>query len=195
MTNEVLTTLIDTGTTFTTQQAVLAGVTKRQLNAATSDGQITRLQRGIYVSPNSLADPFVVVQGQHPKGIFSLDTALALFDLTDSMFYEYHVTFPKGYHVRESHDLRIIDHYATKRLYESDRKWVETPRGNRVLSFSPERSLVDAWRLKVGANLELGALSQYLNSELCNLAELNDVIDRVGHSSRLKTALETLINA
>lgn len=186
---------IKSGKTFTTADALKLGISSRMLSYYVKTKKLERLRPGVYVAYDAFDDPFVTLQSRQPKGIFSSVTALGLYDLSDEQFYDYHLTFPRGYHLRSKQGYRVIPHYVSEKMYAADQQKVKTVQGNEVIAYSPERSLVDIWRFHVGDQLEIQSLSLYLHSAWRDLPKLNSTLLRIGRVPRLTAALEVMINA
>jgi len=84
---------------FTTQQAHQAGFSDERLSYYSKNGLFTRIRRGIYrlnrfpMSPNE--DLIVAWLRTGPDSAISHESALALYDLTDIIPSEVHVTVPR----------------------------------------------------------------------------------------------------
>ena len=59
------------------------GISRGNLKKLVDEGKLERSVRGVYILPEVWGDEFVDLQARFKKGIFSNETALFLWDLTD----------------------------------------------------------------------------------------------------------------
>ena len=85
---------------FTTQQAAGAGFSRERLVEHVRNGRFKRMERGVYrlgQFPSSLhEDLFVAWLRCGPNAVISHDSALALYDLSDVLPSEVHITVPRN---------------------------------------------------------------------------------------------------
>ena len=67
----------------TTAMVVAAGFSRGNLKYLVDRGKLERPSRGIYILPEVWEDEFLNLQSRFRRGIFSHETALFLWDLTD----------------------------------------------------------------------------------------------------------------
>lgn len=70
------------------------GILRGNLKNLVDSGRLERTVRGVYILPEIWEDEFVNLQARFKKGIFSNETALFLWDLTDRTPNRYDMTFP-----------------------------------------------------------------------------------------------------
>ena len=80
---------------ITTAMVVRAGISRGTLKYLSDTGGLEKVQRGVYTLPEVWEDEFVNIQSRFKRGIFSLETALFLCDLTDRTPSKFHtaITF------------------------------------------------------------------------------------------------------
>ena len=71
----------------------------RKLKKLVDKGRLEKTARGVYILPEIWEDEFVNVQARFKKGIFSNETALFLWDLTDRTPNRHDMTFPHNYNL------------------------------------------------------------------------------------------------
>ena len=74
-----------------------AGISRGSLKYLADTGRLDQVSRGVYTLPEVWEDEFVSIQERYKRGIFALDTALFLHDLTDRTPHKFHMAFPYGY--------------------------------------------------------------------------------------------------
>ena len=60
-----------------------AGISRGSLKYLADTGRLDQVSRGVYTLPEVWEDEFVSIQERYKRGVFALDTALFLHDLTD----------------------------------------------------------------------------------------------------------------
>lgn len=145
---------------FSCDQAKTAGYSDQLLAWHTNQGRLRRVQRGIYRMvhfPTGEHEPFVVAwlwSGQ--KGVFSHQTALALYQLSDALPEKLHMTLPASWTHR-----RLTVPLGLRLFFEDLPKercsWV-----GPVPVTSPLQTLQDCVRAGVDAHLLKQARQQAL---------------------------------
>ena len=79
---------------ITTAMVVEAGISRGTLKYLSDAGRVEKTSRGVYTLPEMWEDEFVNIQSRFKRGIFALETALFLCDLTDRTPRRYHMVFP-----------------------------------------------------------------------------------------------------
>lgn len=170
---------------FTTGQAATAGYSPQLLRKYLGNGRVVRVRRGIYRLvhfPASEHEDLVVAWlWAEQAGVFSHETVLALYDLSDALPAKIHMTLPASWRLRR---LRVpaglVLHYAD--LGDDDRTWFSA-----VPVTSPRRTLWDCVAANVSPDLIWQAVLQALRRGLISkkdAAELSDALDRVLGSAR-----------
>lgn len=73
----------ESGGLITAAMVTRLGVQRRELTRAVEKGELLRLGRGLYCTPETWRDECVIAQYRFARGIFSHDTALYLLGLSD----------------------------------------------------------------------------------------------------------------
>lgn len=155
------------GGTFKAGEATRAGVHPRDLYALRDEGHLVELSRGVFRLANAEMSPYpdlVAVSRRSPQGAICLNSALSFWDLTDEVPAEVHLAVPRGTH-RPSIDYpptRV--HVFAVVTFQLRRDKVLLESGEEISIYSPERSAVDALRLRnqLGTDVAYEALRRYL---------------------------------
>ena len=102
---------------ITTAMAVKAGFYRGTLKYLSDTGGLEKVSRGVYTLPEVWEDEFVNVQSRFKRGIFSLETALFLCDLTDRTPRRFHMVFPATYNLSGPKQNDIICSSSKEPLY------------------------------------------------------------------------------
>jgi len=140
---------------FTTAQAAKAGVSRQQLSYLARSGSIARAAHGIYrlrrFPAQRFEDVIVACLWAGDDAVASHDTALAVYELTDAMPANIHITVSRPFRGRRS---GVTIHTAT--IGEQD----QTIRSSVPVT-TAERTIIDVMR-RSGSELAVEAAEQAL---------------------------------
>jgi len=111
---------------LTIKEAEENGIYRGSIKYFTEKGKLEKVSRGVYVLPGIFEDEFFVVQNRFKKGIYSLETALYLHDLTDRTPSVFNMTFPKGYNLTNPKKNEIKCKSIKEDLYELGKEEIKT---------------------------------------------------------------------
>ena len=123
-----------------------AGIPRMFLTKLHQKGEVERIARGVYLTPEALDDEMFRIQSRYGKGIYSHGTALYLHDLTDRTPLFYTMTFPSGYHAASLSDEEIKSFYIDTRNYRIGEMMFHTPLGRTIIIYNLERTICDILR-------------------------------------------------
>ena len=83
--------------TVTTAMVAAAGFSRGNIKYLVDKGMIEKSSRGIYILPEVWEDEIFNLQNRFKRGVYSHETALFLWDLTDRTPNKNHMTFPMNY--------------------------------------------------------------------------------------------------
>ena len=132
--------------TVTTAMVVAAGFSRGNIKYLVDKGMIEKSTRGVYILPEVWDDEIFNLQNRFRRGIYSHETALFLWDLTDRTPNRYYMTFPANYNLTKPKEENIRCVQCKKALYDLGIAEVATPGGNTVSAYSVERTLCDILR-------------------------------------------------
>jgi predicted transcriptional regulator of viral defense system len=189
--------LLDLPATFTTGEALQAGVHPRDLYRLRDQGDLNELSRGVFRradAPVPRYPDLLAVARRVPQAVVCLTSALALHDLTDDIPTAVHIAVP-----RTARPPRI-DHPPTEvsrfdvATFELGVEWVEAAEGERVRVYSAPRTVVDVFRLRarLGEATAFMALRRYLAQRDARVGELLEFARALHVAGPLRTALDVL---
>ncbi len=180
---------------ITAAMAADAGYSMGSLKYLTDTGRLERNSRGVYTLPDVLEDEFINIQSRYKKGIFSLDTALFLFDLTDRTPIRFHMTFPPTYNLTNPKANGIICSGSKEPFYSLGIEEVSTPAGNIVRCYSAERTLCDILRARNHTDIQVAAeaFKQYVTRKDKNIPLLSEYAMLLRVEERLRPYMEVLL--
>jgi predicted transcriptional regulator of viral defense system len=153
--------------TFTTADALEAGLHRRDLYGLRDEGGLVELSRGVFRKADAPAPTWpdlLAVSMRTPNAVVCCVSAAVVHDLTDEIPREVQIAVPRGQRPPR------IEYPPTEVLrfspatFELGLTHVEAAPGENVRVYDPERTVVDLMRLRarVGEPLALSALRRYL---------------------------------
>lgn len=179
----------------TSGQATEAGIPRRELAEATEAGELVKLDRGLYALPDTWEDPLVVAQHRFARGVFSDDTALWLWGLSDRAPFLLTMTFPRGYNKTAAKASGISCRSCADDVLRLGLATAGTPYGNEVRAYDAERSLCDVVRGQrvVDAQLVVPAFRKYVRGGGCDPTKLVSYAKKLGVERKIRGYLEVLL--
>ena len=161
---------------ITNKEAEELGYTRHNLSVLTKSGQLERLRPGLYQLKGKVIDDFVLISSNSNRIIFSHQTALYLYDLSDRTPNVFHISVPQGYnasHIKNRYkDLQV--HYVKKDLYEIGKTEIKSPQGNFIPVYDIERTICDIIidRERIDKQIFTDAIKRYFKSPNKNLIRI-----------------------
>lgn len=179
----------------TTAMVAAAGFSRGNIKYLVDKGIIEKSARGVYILPEVWDDEIFNLQNRFKRGIYSHETALFLWDLTDRTPNRYCMTFPENYNLTKPKEETIRCVQCKKALYDLGIAEVTTPGGNTVSSYSVERTLCDILRphSRVDIQIVTEAYKQYAARSNRNIPVLSEYAKILKVESKLRAYLEVLL--
>lgn len=143
---------------ITTSDLSEKGILRGNLKKLVDTGRLEKTARGVYILPEIWEDEFVNLQARFKKGIFSNETALFLWDLTDRTPNRYDMTFPDNYNVTNAKNEGISCSRVKREWYKEGEVQKKSPGGNKVIAYNMERTLCDILRKRSG--IDTGVITE-----------------------------------
>ena len=109
------------------------------------DGYIKKVARGVYLRADKEANEFFLLGEKYKSGIFSHNTALYFYNLTDRTPLKLDLTFPKRVTV---HDDTIKIHYTKEEFHNMGVKDMQLQDGTTIKIYDIERTICDIIRAR-----------------------------------------------
>ena len=172
-----------------------AGVSRGTLKHLSDTGRLERVSRGVYMLPGVWEDEFVSIQSRFKRGVFSLETALFLCDLTDRTPGRFHMAFPAAYNLSGPKRGGIICSSSKEPLHSLGVAVLRTPGGNDVRGYCAERSLCDVLRPRnrTDAQVVTVAFKRYVSRRERDIPKLSEYARKLRVEGRLRAYLEVLL--
>ncbi|MBO1307700.1 type IV toxin-antitoxin system AbiEi family antitoxin domain-containing protein [Enterococcus sp. 669A] len=179
---------------ITSKMVTDLGYSRKALSQLEDEKLIFRVERGIYVMASNYVDHYLIIQQRLPQGIFSHETALYLLGYTESAPEIIHMTFPRGFNTSRAKKVQVQPIIASNELTTGITS-IERSNHAAIKVYEIERTLIDLLKSKYKADKELlmSALKQYIRSDACNIAKLNDYARLFKLEAKIQPYLEILL--
>lgn len=194
-TEEIIKMAKENNGTVTTAMVVAAGFSRGNIKYLVDKGMIEKSSRGIYILPEVWEDEIFNLQNRFKRGIYSHETALFLWDLTDWTPNKYHMTFPMNYNLTNPKKENIRCVQCKKEIYDLGIEEVTTPGGNVVRAYSVERTLCDILKphSRVDIQVVTEAFKRYAANSDKNIPVLSELAKLLKVEIKLRSYLEVLL--
>lgn len=179
----------------TTSMVVAAGFSRGNIKYLVDKGMIEKSARGVYILPEVWDDEIFNMQSRFKRGIYSYETALFLWDLTDRTPNRYHMTFPANYNLTKPKEENVQCTQCKNDFYDLGIAEVNTPGGNTVKVYSMERTLCDILRPYSSVDIQVvtEAFKCYATRSDKNIPVLSEYAKLLKVDKRLRAYLEVLL--
>lgn len=121
-------------------------IPREYLSILEKNGEIQRVSRGVYAAAGALVDEMLGLQSRYKTAIFSHETALYLWDLTDRTPLFYSVTVPSGYNAGSLKSSGAKVYYTKPARLSLGQTTMKSPHGNDIKTYNLERTICDIVR-------------------------------------------------
>lgn len=179
----------------TTAMIVEAGFSRGIIKYLCDKGVIEKSARGIYIIPKVWDDEMFNLQYRFKKGVYSHETALFLWDLTDRTPSKFHMTFPTTYNLLKPKEVGILCSQCKKEFYDLGITTTKTPSGNSVFVYNAERTLCDILRVhnRIDVQLVSEAFKRYTSRKNKNIPLLSEYAKILKVEEKVRLYLEVLL--
>lgn len=183
------------GGTIQTFQVLEAGISKPVFYAYVKKNGLEQVAHGIYISPDAWTDAMYLLHLRCGQAIFSHETALFFYNLTDREPLRYSVTVKTGYNPSRLHEDGIQVYTVKKELHEMGITTRQTPFGHSVPVYNMERTICDLLRSRRRMEIQVfqDALKQYARRKDKNLRMLMQYAAMFHVEKMLRKYLEVLL--
>lgn len=195
VTEEIIKMAKENNGIVTTAMVVAAGFSRGNIKYLVDKGMIEKSTRGVYILPEVWDDEIFNLQCRFKRGIYSHETALFLWDLTDRTPNRYNMTFPVNYNLTKPKEENIRCVQCKGEWYELGLAEVTTPSGNRVRVYSVERTLCDILRTRCNVDIQIvtEAFKRYANRTDKNIPVLSEYAKILKVEEKIRSYLEVLL--
>ena len=163
---------------------------KQYLKLLCDEGYVER--KGVYVKKEKNVNDFFLIQQRYKTGIFSHNTALYFYHLTDRTPVKYDMTFKNNIRVN---DEIIEPHYIKQDKYELGIIELELQDKTTIKVYNLERTIIDILRDRNKIDLQIfnTAMKEYMKRKDKNLIKLSKYAKEFKMEKILKKYMEVLL--
>ena len=165
---------------------------KQYLKLLCDEGYVERKEKGVYVKKGKNVNDFFLIQQRYKTGIFSHNTALYFYHLTDRTPLKYDMTFKNNIRVN---DEIIEPHYIKQDKYELGIIELELQDKTTIKLYNLERTIIDILRDRNKIDLQIfnTAMKEYMKRKDKNLIKLSKYAKEFKMEKILKKYMEVLL--
>jgi len=174
-----------------TSDVVKMNIHKQYIKILCDEEFIEQIAKGIYVKKGKNINDFYLLQNRYKKGIFSHNTALYFYHLTDRTPLKYDLTFKSQTRV---HDNTIDVHYVKDEFFDVGISSISFNDGTSVKVYDVERTIIDIIRdrNKIDNQILNTAIKGYIKRKDNNMVKLAKYAKIFNVEKILKQYMEVL---
>ena len=154
MINKILKIMKKNNEIITPSQLEKKGISRVYLSRMEREGIIEKVDRGIYVTKDFKYDEYYLFQLKYPKAIFSYNTALYFYEMTERTPIKMDVTVYREYNPHRFKDFVNV-YKISKELYNLGVTEKKSPQGMKVKTYNLERTVCDIIKDKDSIDIEI----------------------------------------
>lgn len=180
---------------ITSKDVKKAKINSSELTKLVRLNKLERISRGFYCLKNSFCDDYYKYQLKSKNCIFSHETALYFYDLSDRTPLYFDMTVPFGYNGSLRTDKGILLHYTKKELLELGLTFTKSPFGMKIRVYDIERTICDIIKNKNKMDIEIftKALQRYSRSKEKDLNKLMRYAKKLNVDKKVREYMEVLL--
>ena len=194
MINKILKIMKKNNEIITPAQLEAKGISRVYLSRMEEEGIIERIDRGIYVTKDFKYDEYYLFQFKYPKAIFSYNTALYFYEMTERTPIKMDVTVYREYNPHRFKDLVNV-YKISKELYNLGVTEKKSPQGMKVKTYNLERTVCDIIKNKDSIDIEIRnkAIKKAIKSKEFNASKMFEYAKKMNIYDKVKNYMEAII--
>lgn len=170
------------------------GISRVYLSKMEKEGFIERIERGIYGTKDYKYDEYYIFQLKYPKTIFSYNTALYLYEMTERTPINMDVSIPKNYNPYRFKDFVNV-YRINDELFELGVTSKKTPLSMKVRVYNLERTVCDIIKDKNSIDIEIRnkAIKNCIRSKEFNASKMFEYAKKMKIYDKVKNYMEAII--
>ncbi|BDZ31424.1 hypothetical protein RA086_09410 [Lactiplantibacillus sp. WILCCON 0030] len=170
------------------------------LNSLVRKGLLENPISNLFISSEWSPNDFLIRQLILKQGVYSGETALYLWELSDQFPYRVEMTFKRGYKLPKRLPAKWSKNLVVRQTYGNNiepytRELGVSGTKYTIKLYSPERALIEL--LQGGNDLDMGQVSaiykRYLNKTNKNVTKLLSIASKNGMQNQVRQLLEVLL--
>lgn len=167
-------------------------ISRHNLRTMVAKGELSRIMHGVYADSNEYINEFWLFGEKYKNGIYSHNTALYFYGMTDRTPIHFDMTFPSNNRVKND-DIKV--HYIKKENHKLGVIKLKLEDGCEVQVYNIERTICDIVRdrNKIDPQIFNNALKEYVKMKNKNLKLLYEYAKAFRIEKILEKYMEVLI--
>ncbi len=194
MINKILKIMKKNNEIITPSQLEKKGISRVYLSKMEREGIIEKIDRGIYVTKDFKYDEYYLFQLKYPKAIFSYNTALYFYEMTERTPIKMDVTVYREYNPHRFKDFVNV-YKISKELYNLGVTEKKSPQGMKVKTYNLERTVCDIIKDKDSIDIEIRnkAIKKAIKSKEFNASKMFEYAKKMNIYDKVKNYMEAII--
>lgn len=194
MINKILKIIKKNNGIITPAQLEKKGISRVYLSRMEEEGIIERIDRGIYVTKDFKYDEYYLFQLKYPKAIFSYNTALYFYEMTERTPIKMDVTVYREYNPHRFKDLVNV-YKVSKKLYNLGITEKKSPQGMKVKTYNLERTVCDIIKDKDSLDIETRnkAIKKCIKNQDFSASTMFEYAKKMNIYDKVKNYMEAII--
>ena len=194
MYNKILKIMKNNNELITSKQLEEKGISRVYLSNMEKEGIIERIDRGIYVTKDYKYDEYYLFQLKYPKTIFSYNTALYFYEMTERTPIKMDVTIYREYNPHRFKDFVNV-YKVNKEIFNLGVIDKKTPQGMKVKAYNLERTVCDIIKDRDSIDIEIRnkAIRKCIKSKEFNASKMFEYAKKMNIYDKVKNYMEAII--
>lgn len=194
MINKILKIMKKNNEIITPSQLEKKGISRVYLSRMEREGIIEKIDRGIYVTKDFKYDEYYLFQLKYPKAVFSYNTALYFYEMTERTPIKMDVTVYREYNPHRFKDFVNV-YKISKKLYNLGVTEKKSPQGMKVKTYNLERTVCDIIKDKDSIDIEIRnkAIKKAIKSKEFNASKMFEYAKKMNIYDKVKNYMEAII--
>ena len=179
---------------ITSSQIENAGIPRIYLSKMVEKNIIQRIDRGIYATNDYKYDEYHLFQLKYPKTVFSYNTALYFYGMTERTPIKMDISISKNYNPHRFKELVNV-YRINDELFELGIINKTSPQGMNVRVYNLERTICDIIKDKDSMDIEIRnkAIKKAIKSKEFNASKMFDYAKKMNIYNKVKDYMEAII--
>ena len=194
MINKIVNIMKENNNIITPSRLEKYGISRTYLSNMEKNGIIDKIERGIYVTKNYKYDEYHLFQFKYPKTVFSHNTALYFYEMTERTPINMDVSITKNYNPYLFKDFVKV-HRINNDVFDLGITYKKTPLGAKVKVYNLERTVCDIIKDKDCIDVELRnkSIKKCLKSKDFNANLMFKYAKKMRIYDKVKSYMEAII--
>lgn len=194
MINKILKIMKKNNEIITPVQLEKEGISRVYLLKMEKEGILERIYRGIYVTKDFKYDEYYLFQLRYPRAIFSHNTALYFYGMTERTPVKMDVTVYREYNPHRFKDLVNV-YKVSRELYNMGVVEKKSPQGMSVKIYNLERTVCDIIKDENSLDIEIRnkAIKRCIKSKEFSASKMFEYAKKMNIYDKVKSYMEAII--